>query len=79
MAKRNNSDFDVKMGAWDGVECCKLVGLYILNKLKILGLNVGIYRDDGLGVSNTTTRQFENIKKQICAIFKPDIVAELVP
>ena len=48
------------------------IGLYILNKLKILGLNIGLYRDDGLGVSNATNRQFENIKKQLCAIFRQE-------
>ena len=44
--KRNNPDFDVTMGAWDGAECCELVGLYMLDKLKILGLNIGLYRDE---------------------------------
>ena len=63
-AKRNNPDFDVTMGAWDGAECCELVGLYMLDRLKILGLNIGLYRDDGLGVCNSTNRQLENIKKQ---------------
>ena len=70
--KRNNPDFDVTMGAWDGAECCELVGLYMLDKLKILGLNIGLYRDDGLGVSNATNRQLENIKKQLCSIFKQE-------
>ena len=37
--KQNNLDFDVKVGVWDGAECCELVGLYMLDRLKELGLN----------------------------------------
>ena len=69
-AKKTNSNFDVTMGAWDGSECCEIVGLYILEKLKILKLMAGLYRDDGLGVSSATPRQLENIKKEICAVSK---------
>ena len=35
-----------------------------------LGINVGLYRDDGLAVSNKTPRQTEIIKKEICKIFQ---------
>jgi hypothetical protein len=58
------------MGALDGAECCELVGLFLLSQLKDLNLEAGLYRDDGLGVSNATPRQLEIIKKKICAIFK---------
>ena len=30
---------------------------------------IGLYRDDGLVISNTTPRDTENIKKEICCIF----------
>ena len=74
-AKQKNSKFDVTMGAWDGAECCELVGLYLLDKLKTLKIQVGLYRDDGLSVSNATPRQLEGIKKQICNIFKEEGLA----
>ena len=44
--KRNStSNFDVKMGSYDGAETCELVGCYLLSQLKL-------YRDDGLAVLN---------------------------
>ena len=33
-------------------------------------MNLGLYRDDGLGVSSSTPRQIENSKKKICELFK---------
>ena len=67
--KRDNSDFDVTMGSFDGAETCELVGLYILSQLQHLDINVGLYRDDGLAVVKKTPKQIENIKKEICKIF----------
>lgn len=67
--KVNNADFDVTMGSYDGAEACELVGLFILEQLKPLNINVGLYRDDGLAVSAKTPRQTENLKKDICKIF----------
>ena len=69
-SKKPNPDFDVTMGAWDGAECCDMVGLFMLQQLKGLNLDSGLYRDDGLGVSYATPRQVEQIKKEICRIFK---------
>ena len=68
--KKQNSEFDVGMGCFDGAECCNLVGLYILSSLQHLNLNLGLYRDDGLGVTCMTPRQAELTKKEICKIFK---------
>ncbi|XP_015756716.1 PREDICTED: zinc transporter 9-like [Acropora digitifera] len=34
-----------------------------------LNINVGLYRDDGLAITNATPRETENIKKEICRIF----------
>ena len=58
------------MGSFDGAECCELVGLYMLSCLKHLKINIGVYRDDALGVLKMTSRQAENMKKEICNIFK---------
>ena len=45
------------MGSFDGAEVCDLVGLFVLSKLQPLGLSsVGLYRDDGLAVSDKTPR-----------------------
>ena len=61
--------FDVTMGSWDGAETCELVGLYLLYLLQGLGLNLGLYRDDGLGVTSLSAYQTENLKKRICKVF----------
>ena len=50
--KKENSDFDVTMGSYDGAEVCQLVGAFLLSRLEPLfgKKNVGLYRDDGLSV-----------------------------
>ena len=67
--KNCDNFFDVTMGSFDGAETCELVGLFLLSQLQDLGVNIGLYRDDGLGVSGKTPRQTENIKKKICKVF----------
>ena len=69
--KKSESDFDNAMGAYDGAECCDLVGLFMLSEIRKLNLNLNciLYRDDGLGVSSSTPRQREGIKKKICEVF----------
>ena len=68
--KKKNSKFDVAMGSFDGAECCELVGLYMLSLLQHLAINVGLYRDDGLGVSQLTHQETEQIIQEISRIFK---------
>ena len=51
-AKTSGDFFDVTQGSYDGAETCELVGLFVLNEIsKIRGLEVGLYRDDGLGAT----------------------------
>ena len=50
--KKGGLEFDVGQGSYDGAEACELVGLYILSKLEKLNINIGLYRDDGLAVTN---------------------------
>ena len=57
------------MGSYDGAETCELVGNFLLSQLQDLNINVGLYRDDGLAITNATPRNTENIKKEICRIF----------
>ena len=61
------------MASFDGAEVCELVGLYILSTLtKKLGItNIGLYRDDGLGVlRNRSKRQIDIVRKNIIKTFK---------
>ena len=67
--KKNNTTFDVTMGSYDGAETCELVGSFLLSQLQHLDIDVGLYRDDGLAISNSPPRVTENIKKKICQIF----------
>ena len=59
-------DFDVPIACYDGAEVCKLVGIYILNKLSntIVKDSVVLYRHDGLGTfENLSGPQIEREKK----------------
>ena len=69
--KKGASNFDVTMGSYDGAETCELVGSFLLSQLpKELEHNIGLYRDDGLAITNSTPRATERIKQSICHIFK---------
>jgi len=67
--KKGPTTFDVTMGSFDGAETCELVGSFLLSQLQQLNIKIGLYRDDGLAVVNSTPRAIENIKKDICRIF----------
>ena len=60
----NQSITDVVFFHW-----LKLVGNFLFSQLQHLDINMGLYRDDGLAITNATPRQTENIKKEICQIF----------
>jgi len=71
--KKNNPHFDVTMGSYDGAEICEIVGLYLLNvvKDKCKDIELGLYRDDGLGITrNLSGPQTERLKKLIVKTFK---------
>ena len=57
------------MCSYDGAETCELVGNFLLSQLQHLDINMGLCRDDRLAITNTTPRQTENIKMEICQIF----------
>ena len=48
---------------------CELVGLYLLHQLQATGLDLGLYRDDGLGVTKLKGRPLEQMRKKIQTIF----------
>ena len=51
-------------------EIAELVGLFLLSKLQHLNLDLGLYRDDGLGICSQRPRQVEKIKQEMCRIFQ---------
>ena len=71
--KEGHEDFDIPMGSYDGGEICKLVRIYIQNKLcKLMNKkDFGLYRDDGLGILGNTSRpEADRKRKNIIKIFK---------
>ena len=71
--KNVEENFDIAMGAWDGAECCEIVGLYLTNQLiekNVFRKNeVGIYRDDGMSIIRGPGRAAERTKQKIIEIF----------
>ena len=71
--KKNSNMFDITMGSFDGAEVCELVGLFLLNGLcnKYGVNNIGLYRDDGLGIlKNKSGPQADRVRKDITKHFK---------
>ena len=70
--RSDNEDSDLPMGSYDGVEVCELVGTFLLNNLShvIYKTNVGLYRDDGLGVFKSHSGpETERKRKEIIKTF----------
>ena len=68
--KKTTENFDVAQGSYDGAETCELVGLLILDEIKAILPNAGLYRDDGLGVFKGTKVQLERTKKRLFKLFE---------
>ena len=71
--KKNNSEFDVTMGSYDGAEICELVGLFLLHELSTIIPKdlTGLYRDDGLAIlRNSSGPNTDRIKKRIIKLFQ---------
>ena len=69
--QKKNSSFDVTMGSFDGAETCELVGCFLLSQLRsICGETVGLYRDDGIMITDKSPKEAERMKKSICRLFK---------
>ena len=61
------------MGSFDGVEICKIVGIYLLEKLSpLLGKeNFGLHRDDSLATVNSSSSPvLDRVRKDIIPILK---------
>ena len=77
--KKGTENFDNTMGSHDGAEIGELVGIYILNKLKDLNIDPGLYRDDGIIITNGSEKENDQLRKKIEALFKEkglDITAQ---
>ena len=73
--KKNNPEFDVTMGSYDGAETAELIGLYLLSKVSriIPSTNLGLYRDDGLAlIPNTNGPALDRIRKLLHELFKEE-------
>ena len=72
--QKGDENFDVPMGCLDGAEVFDLTGLYILGKTKSVfetQNDVGLYRDDCLGVFwNLSGPEIERVRKEIITISK---------
>ena len=71
--KKDNPLFDVTMGSYNGAEVCELVGLYILDRIRLEcpDIKLGLYRDDGLGITNNLSGQdTENLRNKLFQIFE---------
>ena len=71
--KKNNSEFDITMGSYDGAEICKLVGLFLLHELSTIIPKdlAGLYRDDSLAIlRNSNGPNTDRIKKRIIKLFQ---------
>ena len=68
--KKGEESFDVPMGSFDGAEICEMVGLHLLHLLRETEVDLGLYRDDLLGVTRLRGRPLEKMKQRIQAIFE---------
>ena len=70
--KKENSTFDVTMGAFDGAEVAEFIGIFILDKLSsIMKISdFALYRDDGIIALEGTKRTVDETRKKIEQIFK---------
>ena len=71
--KEGDEDFDISMGCYDDAKICKVVGIYMQNKLcKLMNKkDFGLYRDDRLGILRNTSGPEANRRgKSIIKIFK---------
>ena len=68
--KRNNPEWDVTMGSFDSAEVADLVSLFLLSRIEHLPVKSGIYKDDGICLSDLSADETENVRQEICRIFK---------
>ena len=69
--KKGTTNFDIGMGGYHGAQACEIVGLFMLSKLvKLTNFRPILYRDDGLGITSSSTRQTGKLREAIIKVFK---------
>ena len=69
--KKGQTNFDIGMGGYHGAQACEIVGLFMLSKLvKLPNFRPILYRDDGLGITSSSTRQTGKLREAIIKVFK---------
>ena len=70
--KLSNPEFDITMGCDDGAESSEMIGLFLLNKINTIipKEDLGLYRDDGLGVIPDNGPNTARIIKKLHKFFK---------
>ena len=69
--KKGDTNFDIGMGAYHGAQACEIVGLFMLSRLvELPNFQPILYRDDGLGITQSTGRQTEKLRQAIIKVFK---------
>ena len=72
--QEGHSQFDVTVGRSFGAECYELEPIPSSTDSQALDIDIGFYRDVGLGVTvQKTENQVDQIKKEICKIFSSNI------
>ena len=62
--KKEESNFDVTIGAYDGAEVCELIGIFMLSLFsKHIKNHIGLSRDDGLAIKNSSGPEAEKLEK----------------
>ena len=74
LVQEGHSQFDVTVGRSFGAECYELEPIPSSTDSQALDIDIGFYRDVGLGVTvHKTENQVDQIKKEICKIFSSNI------
>ena len=68
LQKKGDTTFDVIMGSYDGAETCELVGGFLLSQLQNLDVDIGLYRDDGLAISNAAQKETQKTSRRKYAV-----------
>ena len=70
--EKDNPNFDVTMGSFNGAEVCDLVGLYLPNiwKSEFGGKNIGLHRDNGLGCFENGLEFDQKSKRRYAKVLK---------
>ena len=75
--KKQDPDFDISMGSYDGAECSELCGLYLQFSVSevhkvIPKEDFGLYRDDGVGVTRGGGPTADRKRKDLVRIMQSE-------